>query len=243
MILGAGFGGLAVATELGRLLDDGHEIVLVDRREHFSMGLRKLWEVVGLGTIAEGSRARSELAGRGIRFLRREVTTIEPGSRVAVLDDETLEWRVEIAGVERGFVTDILSQQPDARVAWASRGGEDHAGAVTFQALDPTTTRVDVQMEYDPEAWTDKVADALKVIDLRVRGDLKRFKERIEEQGAASGAWRGTIVGGERVDEPDQPLDQDLLAAPPEVDEPLTEDRLLPGDPGDPDERGQPPLT
>ncbi len=33
LILGAGFGGLTVATELRRLLGDDHEIVLIDRPE------------------------------------------------------------------------------------------------------------------------------------------------------------------------------------------------------------------
>jgi len=52
LILGAGFGGITVATELRRLLGDDHEVVLIDERDEFSMGLRKLWELVGIGTIA-----------------------------------------------------------------------------------------------------------------------------------------------------------------------------------------------
>ncbi len=31
LILGGGFGGITVATELGRLFDDQHQITLVDR--------------------------------------------------------------------------------------------------------------------------------------------------------------------------------------------------------------------
>ena len=57
LILGGGFGGIAAGVELRRLLGDEHEVVLVDRKPEFAMGLRKLWELVGHGTIAEGSRS------------------------------------------------------------------------------------------------------------------------------------------------------------------------------------------
>ena len=91
LILGAGFGGLTVATELRNSLPGEHEIVLVDSRESFSMGLRKLWEAVGLGTIADGSRSREPLNERGIRFIRAEITAIDPAGRTATIGDEVLE--------------------------------------------------------------------------------------------------------------------------------------------------------
>src|SRR3972149_127894 len=65
LILGAGFGGLTVATELKRLLGTDHEVVLVDRNEYFSMGLRKLWELVGHATVADGSRSPNAPPRRG----------------------------------------------------------------------------------------------------------------------------------------------------------------------------------
>ena len=59
LVLGGGFGGISASIELKRLLGDDHEVVLVDRKPDFTMGLRKLWGLVGNGTIAEGSRARA----------------------------------------------------------------------------------------------------------------------------------------------------------------------------------------
>ncbi|MGH3044196.1 MAG: NAD(P)-binding protein, partial [Gaiellaceae bacterium] len=38
LVLGGGFGGIATAVELRRLLGDDHEIVLVDRKPQFAMG-------------------------------------------------------------------------------------------------------------------------------------------------------------------------------------------------------------
>ena len=42
LVLGGGFGGIAAAVELRRLLGDDHEVTLVDRKPEFTMGLRKL---------------------------------------------------------------------------------------------------------------------------------------------------------------------------------------------------------
>ncbi|MBM2821477.1 MAG: Pyr redox 2 protein [Thermoleophilia bacterium] len=91
LILGGGFGGLTVATELKRLLGAEHEVVLVDRKEHFSMGLRKLWELVGHATIADGSRSRDVLSARGIRVVRGEIQEIDAVARAAKVDGETIE--------------------------------------------------------------------------------------------------------------------------------------------------------
>lgn len=81
VILGGGFGGLAVATELRGRLGPEHEIVVVDRGERFYVGLRKLWVLVGRASLEEGERPRARLEGKGIRFLRTEVTGIDPEAR------------------------------------------------------------------------------------------------------------------------------------------------------------------
>jgi sulfide:quinone oxidoreductase len=100
LILGAGFGGITVATELRRLLGDDHEVVLIDERDEFSMGLRKLWELVGIGTIAEGSRSRRLLADRGIDFRQASVRAIEPAARAVRSDGES--WDADFLVVALG---------------------------------------------------------------------------------------------------------------------------------------------
>jgi sulfide:quinone oxidoreductase len=91
LVLGAGFGGLTVATELREQLGEEHEVVLVDRSERFVMGLRKLWELVGHATISDGTRAREALNARGIRFLQRDIRAIDREARSAETDGETIE--------------------------------------------------------------------------------------------------------------------------------------------------------
>lgn len=84
VILGGGFGGISAATELRRLLGDDHRIVLIARSERFVMGLRKIWELVGHATLAEGSRPLSALVDRGIEVVHAEIGAIEPEARAAV---------------------------------------------------------------------------------------------------------------------------------------------------------------
>jgi sulfide:quinone oxidoreductase len=91
LILGGGFGGLATATELRRLLGEKHDIVVVDRREHFLAGLRKLWALVGLGTLEEGRRSRTALRDRHVRFLHTDLRSIDPATRRVETADGTLD--------------------------------------------------------------------------------------------------------------------------------------------------------
>ena len=81
LILGGGFGGLAAAHELRRLLDDGHEITLVDRDDEFYMGFAKLWDLAGTRPLAAGTRSLHGLEARGVRFLQAEVESIDPVAR------------------------------------------------------------------------------------------------------------------------------------------------------------------
>jgi sulfide:quinone oxidoreductase len=91
VILGGGFGGLAAAHELRALLDDEHEITLVDRDDSFYMGFAKLWDLAGLRPIEEGTRSLTALDARRVRFLRAEVQGIDPRARRVTTDQGELE--------------------------------------------------------------------------------------------------------------------------------------------------------
>jgi hypothetical protein len=43
-------------------------------------------------------------------------------------------------------------------------------------------------------------ADKVGVSDRAVKVDLERFKDLIEKRGVETGAWRGEVVEGERID-------------------------------------------
>ncbi|NMO51368.1 SRPBCC family protein [Actinoplanes sp. TBRC 11911] len=110
------------------------------------------------------------------------------------IDATHTHWKTEISGVKREFDAEITEQLPDERVAWKSTEGEKQAGVVTFHRLDDTKTRVTVQMDFDPQGIVENAGDKLGIVDRRVKGDLKRFKEFIESRsGIESGAWRGEV--------------------------------------------------
>jgi uncharacterized membrane protein len=71
--------------------------------------------------------------------------------------------------------------------------GAPNGGVVTFHRIDDNTTRVMLQMDYEPEGITENVGDALGVFSRRVQGDLERFKDFLESRGQETGAWRGKV--------------------------------------------------
>jgi uncharacterized membrane protein len=112
---------------------------------------------------------------------------------VQQLDDKRLHWRATIAGKEEEWDAVITEQAPDMRVAWTSTSGAPNAGVVTFHRLEENKTRVMLQLDYEPQGVVEAVGDKLGIVERRVKGDLERFKEFIENRGSETGAWRGTI--------------------------------------------------
>jgi hypothetical protein len=113
--------------------------------------------------------------------------------KVTQLSDDRLEWVAEIAGVRRKWEATILEQVPDRKVAWAATEGATNAGEVTFEDIGGGQTSVRLTLEYEPEGLVEEVGDKLNVVESRTKKDLERFKELVESEGYASGAWRGTI--------------------------------------------------
>lgn len=115
---------------------------------------------------------------------------------VEQLSDDRLEWVAEIAGVRRQWQAQILEQIPDRKVAWAATDGATNAGSVMFEDLGGGQTSVQLSLEYEPEGLVEKVGDKLNVVERQAENDLNRFKAFIEDEGYATGAWRGAV--GER---------------------------------------------
>lgn len=119
---------------------------------------------------------------------------MEDVEQVKQLDPTTIEWQAQMRGVHRDWKTTITEQTPDQRIAWKSVDGAENAGVVTFHALDDETTRVMLQLEFEPEGVLEHYADAVGLVEKRVTKDLDAFKEFIETRGRATGAWRGTVA-------------------------------------------------
>lgn len=110
------------------------------------------------------------------------------------LDNQRLHWRADVAGVEKQWDAEITEQIPDKRIAWRSISGVKNGGVVTFHKISDSTTRIMLQMEYQPEGMTEQIGDVLGAVRMEAKSNLKRFKEFIESRGKETGAWRGTVV-------------------------------------------------
>lgn len=113
---------------------------------------------------------------------------------VTQIDDTHSHWVTKIGGVTREFDTVITEQHPDERVAWKSTEGTTHAGVITFHRLAEAETKVTVQLDWDAEGIVEKAGALIGADDRQVGTDLAHFKEYVENQGHADGAWRGDVT-------------------------------------------------
>jgi uncharacterized membrane protein len=108
--------------------------------------------------------------------------------------DTQTHWKVKVGPVEKEFDATIIEQHPDERVAWNSTGGEvDHAGVVTFHKLSDSTSRLTVQIDWEPTGFLEKVGSTLGADNHAIKKDLQNFKQYIEASGHDEGGWRGDI--------------------------------------------------
>ena len=116
---------------------------------------------------------------------------------VEQIDETGLHFSTNVGGVKREYNAQIIEQVPDSLVSWASVDGPRNGGTVSFEPLDAGRTRVNVEIVWEPEGLAEKAGSALGADSLRVGADLDKFKKFIEAQGHETGAWRGTVSGGD----------------------------------------------
>jgi uncharacterized membrane protein len=122
--------------------------------------------------------------------------------KVEQRDDATLMWHENIWGVRRSWEAEILDQKPCERIVWRSTSGTQNVGVVTFHRLSDRLTRVQVNLDFQPQGLFEKAASGMRMSRRALRSDLMRFKAFIEMKDEPTGAWRGRIEEGEVVEEP-----------------------------------------
>jgi sulfide:quinone oxidoreductase len=77
LILGGGFGGLTSANLIRKgIQGEECEITVVDKNQHFMMGLVNLWILSGSRRLEDSQIALNKLEAKGIKFLNDEITGI-----------------------------------------------------------------------------------------------------------------------------------------------------------------------
>ena len=107
VILGAGFGGLELASRLSGSLTDEVRVTLIDRSDGFTFGFSKLDILFGGADPAAVRIPYRELAKPGVEFRQEHVTAIDPGARHVTTDGGSYD--ADILVVALGAEYDIAA--------------------------------------------------------------------------------------------------------------------------------------
>jgi sulfide:quinone oxidoreductase len=89
LILGAGFGGLELATQLSETLSESVRVTLIDRNDSFYFGFSKLEVMRGRQSASEVKLAYRDIAKAGVEFRQETVTRIDAASRTVTTGQGT----------------------------------------------------------------------------------------------------------------------------------------------------------
>lgn len=91
VILGAGFGGLELATLLSDEFGEAADVVLIDKGDGFIFGFSKLDVMFGRTTTSHVHHPYADLVKPGVRFVQSTVRSLDPVTKRIVTDAETFE--------------------------------------------------------------------------------------------------------------------------------------------------------
>ena len=86
LILGAGFGGLELATRLSETIPDLVRVTLLDRNDSWYFGFSKLDVMLGQRSAEDVRMYYSDIAKEGVEFRQETVTGIDPAARRVTTD-------------------------------------------------------------------------------------------------------------------------------------------------------------
>jgi sulfide:quinone oxidoreductase len=136
LILGAGFGGLELATTLSEALGEKVEVTLIDKAEAFVFGYSKLDVMFGRTSPEAVRLAYRDIVKPGVRVVKETITAIDPENRRVSTDGG--EYEGDVLVVALGADYDM-----EATPGLAEGGNEFYsvAGAERLAELLPTFKR------------------------------------------------------------------------------------------------------
>jgi sulfide:quinone oxidoreductase len=91
VILGAGFGGLELASLLSEEFGDDAGVVLIDKSDGFVFGFSKLDVMFGRATADHVVHRYADVVRPGVRFVQSAIRAVDPVARRVITDGETFE--------------------------------------------------------------------------------------------------------------------------------------------------------
>jgi sulfide:quinone oxidoreductase len=107
VILGAGFGGLELASRLSDSVADEVRVTLIDQNDGFTFGFWKLDILFGGADAASVRIPYSELAKPGVEFRQERITAIDPAARHVTTDSGSYD--ADILVVALGAEYDVAA--------------------------------------------------------------------------------------------------------------------------------------
>lgn len=99
ILLGAGFGGLEIASTLSATLGDDVDVVLIDRSDGFMFGFSKLELMFGRATYDAVWHRYADIAKPGVQFVQAAITAIDPANKRVETDAGTFEGDVLVVAL------------------------------------------------------------------------------------------------------------------------------------------------
>jgi sulfide:quinone oxidoreductase len=108
VVLGAGTGGVVVARELRRRLDDADRVVVVDRSPVYRFAPSFLWVLTGTREAGDVTRDLSGLRARGIEVAHAEVTDIDISAATIKTTEEAFRFDRLVIALGAGLAPEAL---------------------------------------------------------------------------------------------------------------------------------------
>jgi sulfide:quinone oxidoreductase len=130
VILGAGFGGLELATMLSEAVGDEVGVVLIDKNDAFVFGYSKLDVMFGRTTPDSVRLPYRDIAKPGVRFLQETIIAIDPEARRVTTGDGVHEADVLVVALGADYDLDATPGLPEAGNEFYSVAGAERLADV-----------------------------------------------------------------------------------------------------------------
>jgi sulfide:quinone oxidoreductase len=125
VILGAGFGGLEVASRLSDAVPDEVRVTLIDRNDSFTFGFSKLDILFGKAGASAVELQYRDLAKPGVEFRQERVTAIDPAARHVTTDQGSYDADILVVALGAEYDMDAVPGFAEGGLEYYSIAGAE----------------------------------------------------------------------------------------------------------------------
>lgn len=128
LVLGAGFGGLELTTQLSEKFGDAIDVTLIDRNDTFYFGFSKLDVMFGLKSPESILLPYARFLKPGVRLLKEKITAVDPVAKRVTTDRGTHEADVLVVALGADYAFAATPGMADATEFYTLEGATKLAG-------------------------------------------------------------------------------------------------------------------